>query len=284
MELYRFKEPLCEATIIKRPSQYIKSPYVADIELCEDDKSYLGHCPSLGCCGLAEKESSVLVSQLGEKTKCDYRVQLAIFREKGQEVIIGIAPKLAEEIAQTAIRNHLVQGLKATTIQREKTILNSRFDFIGKEEDGKFYILEVKTVPLATYADVEGKIYKKMDFSDKEPHEKMAYFPDGYRKKKGAPVSERAIKHVNELAQVKREQGENVRCILLFIIQRSDISSFQPSRLDTHYLGAIRHAHEDGVEIKTIVVDWKREGYCNFVRNDLPINLYDDYNLSGTDE
>lgn len=283
--LYSFDEPLYEASIIKRPSKLIKSPYVADISLYSSEKvgdsgekndvEFLGHCPSLGCCGLAEKDSIVLCSKLGEKTKCDYRVELGIFREKDQEVIIGISPKLAESIAHNALRNHCVEGLVAKTIQREKTILNSRFDFIGKDETDTFYILEVKTVPLATYENVEPKILKKMDFSERDPNSKIAYFPDGYRKKKGAPVSERAIKHVTELAQVKREQGDKVRCIMLFVIQRTDVSSFQPSRLDTHYLDAIRSAHKDGVEVKTLVVEWTRGGECYFVRNDLPINLYD---------
>ena len=39
-----------------------------------------------------------------------------------------------------------------------------------------------------------------MDFSDKKFNEKIAYFPDGYRKNKSTVVSERALKHINELA------------------------------------------------------------------------------------
>lgn len=280
--LYSFAETLTEGVIINRPSKEIKSPYVADIHIYNEEnneneeKKLLGHCPSLGCCGLAEKNSLVLCSKLeGEKTKCDYRVELSIFREKGQEIIIGIAPKLAEEIAHNALKKNLINGLIAKNIEREKKMLNSRFDFMGKDENGIKFILEVKTVPLATYANIDEKIYKKMDFSNVDLNNKIAFFPDGYRKNKNEPVSERAIKHVNELAQIKKEEGSNVRCILLFVIQRTDISSFQPSRLDKHYLEAIRNADKDGVEIKTIVAEWTREGKCFFNRNDLPINLYD---------
>jgi len=52
--------PLFKAKVIKRPSASIKSPYVADILLVDDnnepldDVLYLAHSPSLGCCGLAE--------------------------------------------------------------------------------------------------------------------------------------------------------------------------------------------------------------------------------------
>lgn len=278
--LYSFDAPLSEAVIISRPSKIIKSPFVSDISINqenEENKNLLGHCPSLGCSGLAEKNSIVLCSKLeGEKTKCHYRVELSIFREKGQEIIIGTAPKLAEYITFNALNNNLVQGLIASNIEREKKMLNSRFDFMGNDENGIKFILEVKTVPLATYANVDPKIYKKMDFSNIDPNNKIAYFPDGYRKNKNEPVSERAIKHVIELAQIKKEQGSNVRCILLFVIQRTDITSFQPSRLDTHYLEAIRNAHKDGVEIKTIVVKWTRDGKCHFHKNDLPIHLYDE--------
>lgn len=37
---------LQKTVIIKRPSKVIKSPYVAD------KQEFLGHTPSLGCCGL----------------------------------------------------------------------------------------------------------------------------------------------------------------------------------------------------------------------------------------
>ena len=33
--------------IVKRPSQFCKTPYVADIEM--DGTSYLAHTPALGC-------------------------------------------------------------------------------------------------------------------------------------------------------------------------------------------------------------------------------------------
>ena len=49
--------------IIKRPSQYCKTPYVADVQL-ENGEEILGHSPSLGCCGLAEKDSLVIMSKM----------------------------------------------------------------------------------------------------------------------------------------------------------------------------------------------------------------------------
>lgn len=241
-----------EALIIKRPSRHIKSPYVADIQI--NDTEYLGHTPSLGCCGLAEKDCYVYVSKLGEKTKCDYRIELS----KNGGVIVGIAPKLAETIAFNALNKQLIRNLSVKSLAREYKIMNSRFDFIGETTDKKQFILEVKSVPLCK--------------------DKIAYFPDGYRKKKGATVSERAVKHVTELKEIK-EKYPSIRCILLFVIQREDAEIFQPARDDLIYLDAIRSAWLSGVEIKTLQVKWSKEGICNYITNSLPIELFDNFDV-----
>ena len=60
---------LVEGEIIKRPSKYIKSPYVADIKICSSDDLILGHTASLGCCGLADVGSYVLMSPVSKKKK-----------------------------------------------------------------------------------------------------------------------------------------------------------------------------------------------------------------------
>lgn len=278
MELYTFNK-LFTASIIKRPSKHIKSPYVADICLENTTTECLGHTPSLGCCGLSDKGEKVLVSKLGNTTKCDYRVELAIVKTKGFTIYVGISPKLAESIAQKALQNNLIQNLQVKTLNREKTIMNSRFDFLGKTVNDKYYICEVKTVPLADYADAEKKELTQMDFHNKKYNEKIAYFPDGYRKTKNRPISERAVKHVNELRKIK-EINNDIRCILLFVVQRTDVKWFQPSRRDPIYLNALQNAWQSGVEIKCLQVKWNENGCCNYYTNDLPIMLYDDYNMS----
>ena len=51
---------------------------------------------------------------------------------------------------------------------------------------------------------------------------------------------------------------------------------FQPSNIDLIYKSAVIDAWKVGVEIKTLQVDWTKEGECRFVRNDLPICM-DEY-------
>ena len=265
---------LYEGTIIKRPSKHIKSPYVADV--LYDDTEYLGHTPSLGCCGHVETTKKVLMYKT-EKTKCNYRICIALFKERDKVIPIGIEPKLAEKITESVLKLQLVQNLNIKLYKKEKKILNSRFDFIGRTTEDIPFILEVKNVPLADYEDIYAKERKKKNYDTRVWNSKIAYFPDGYRKKVKDTVSPRALKHVNELKQIKEMYKDKVRCILLFVIQREDVSSFQPSRIDPIYLSAIQNAWKKGVEIKTIQMKWiNNKGY--FIRNNLPVHLFDDYN------
>jgi len=84
--------------------------------------------------------------------------------------------------------------------------------------------MEFKNVPLADYEDVTAKERAKMDFSDREFNSKVAYFPDGYRQKNSDPVSPRALKHIRELTLIKRET--KTRCIMCYVIQRTDVDRF----------------------------------------------------------
>ena len=64
-------ENLIEGTVIKRPSAYIKTPYVADIIPMNEDSSILGHTASLGCCGLADIGATVLMAPVPKSKKND---------------------------------------------------------------------------------------------------------------------------------------------------------------------------------------------------------------------
>lgn len=265
---------ICQGIISKRPSVHCKTPYVADVSL-ENSSSILGHSPSLGCCGLAEKDSTVVLSQLPAKKNqtCSHRVELAILQEQDFKIYIGINPKLAESIVEECLKKHFISNLEANKFQREVKFLNSRFDFAGTDKDGKPFILEVKNVPLADYVDVPKKEKKKYThfIQSKKWNEKIAYFPDGYRKNSTAVVSPRALKHIQELEEIAK--SDKVRAILCFVIQRTDVSHFQTSNIDLTYKETVYKAWQNGVEIKTIQVSWRENGACYFVSNSLPISL-----------
>jgi sugar fermentation stimulation protein A len=275
--LYQIENPI-QGLVIKRPSLHCKTPYVSDIILEDNnDTQILGHSPSLGCCGLADKEATVVLSRIdNKKTKCSHRVELSLYKENNLQIYVGINPKLGEYIAEKALLMGFMQGLSnIKKYAREKTIMNSRFDFIGLDENRRPFILEIKNVPLADYVDVPKKDRKKYkdEIKNKNFHDKIAYFPDGYRKNNTDVVSPRALKHIQELEKIAKTS--ETRAILCFIIQRSDASCFQPSNIDLTYKKAVQSAWLNGVEIKTLQVEWNKQGTCNFVRNNLPIYLFD---------
>jgi DNA-binding sugar fermentation-stimulating protein len=56
---------------------------------------------------------------------------------------------------------------------------------------------------------------------------------------------------------------------MCYVIQRTDINSFQPSIIDPQYREAVKLAVEAGVEIITLVVQWTKEGEAYFVKDKL---------------
>lgn len=279
---------LIEGTVIKRPSRLIKTPYVADVLIEETKEEILGHTAALGCCGLADMNASVLMSISPDSKskpknkanlKCTHTIYLSIIRDliHNQTQIVGIHPKLAEKLVESALsKNCLTRLLDVRSYKKETTIyikdkVDSRFDFTGVDNDGIPFIMEVKNVPLADYEDVSIKDRKKMNFEGREYNSKVAYFPDGYRKTTKDPISPRALKHIRELTIIKKESTNNIRCIMCYVIQRTDINRFQVSVIDPEYREAVKDAIENGVEIITLVVRWTQEGEAYFVRDDLPM-------------
>jgi DNA-binding sugar fermentation-stimulating protein len=274
---------LVDGTVVNRPSKTIKSPYVADILLHTLNTTILGHTASLGCCGLADREAQILMAPVpktnkNNKISCEFKVYLSVIRERGAEIVVGIHPKLAENLAESAIKNNLLSRLQNVRgYKRETTIyvagkVDSRFDFTGIDCNGVPFIMEVKNVPLADYEDITAKDRKHKCYDDRDINSKVAYFPDGYRKKSTDTVSPRALKHIRELTLIKRESI--TRCIMCYVIQRTDVECFQPSIIDPEYRAAVKEAVEAGVEIITLVVQWTKDGEAHFVRDDLPITAF----------
>lgn len=301
---------LMEGIVIKRPSKYIKTPYVADVLINSQNIENFGnievlaHSGSLGCCGLADKDATILLApiinkntsktntkeiiktindnddeNIKEKQHCTYRIYLSILNDKNNEIIIGIHPKLAEDLTELSLQNNLLSKLKNIKNYRRETKIyvegkvDSRFDFTGIDENNIPFIMEVKNVPLADYEDITSKERKKKNYDNRDFNSKVAYFPDGYRKKTTDPVSPRALKHIRELTLIKKES--KTRCIMCYVIQRTDVDRFQISVIDQEYRNAVKYAIECGVEIITLVVSWNKNGEAYFIRDDLPITSFD---------
>jgi DNA-binding sugar fermentation-stimulating protein len=272
---------LVPGTVTKRPSKIIKSPYVADVNI--NNTEFLAHTASLGCCGLCDTGASILLAPLNnskksknnkeDAVKCVYSAQLSVISEKGNEIIVGIHPKLAEQLVENCLIKNYLSILQNCKKYRRETVIfvedkvDSRFDFTGIDKNNIPFIMEVKNVPLADYEDICAKDRKKMCYDERPYDSKVAYFPDGYRKKTTDTVSPRALKHIRELTLIKKESI--TRCIMCYVIQRTDVDRFQPSIIDPEYRQAFKEAVEAGVEIITLVVKWTRDGEAHFVKDDL---------------
>jgi len=254
---------LYKGVILHRPSKVCKSPYLADIKIFDIEENVMAHSPALGCCGLIVPNVNVLCTKSeSTKNKSKYVIHHVICENNA---IIGVNPMLANPIVKSLLlKNKIEQFQNITQLKAEITVDDSRFDYTFLNENGQKVYLEVKNVPLADVVDICAKERKKLDLSAYDTSKKIAIFPDGYRKNKDEPVSVRALKHVNHLASIHKEDS-NIICALLFLIQRSDVVSFKPSSLDKIYQNAVYDAHECGVKILPICVQWI-DNKCYFLK------------------
>jgi DNA-binding sugar fermentation-stimulating protein len=86
-------------------------------------------------------------------------------------------------------------------------------------------------------------------------------------------VSPRALKHITELTDIALKYAPRIRTIMCYVIQRTDVSSFQASNVDPIYKSAFKRAIESGVEVITLQIGWSDSGTATFIRDDIPINL-----------
>ena len=256
IRVFSYETSLVCGKIVKRPSQHCKTPYVADVIYGDGGESEaLAHTPALGCCGLTDKEANVYMIEKEQKKTCHFSVELSILPTNH---FVGCNPKMSENLLEYTLKENLFTPLKELkSYRREKKILNSRFDFWGQDKDNIEFVLEVKTVPLAKYEE-------KYDCL-------VSYFPDGYRKSKKVVVSPRALKHIQELEQLKIEKKDKIRCMLCFVIQRNDSDYFRPSNDDIIYKEALRKAYDNGVEIFPVSFEWDHDGNCYYIEKVIPI-------------
>ena len=119
--------------------------------------------------------------------------------KKGERIVNMDSNAPNRAVGEWLLTKKLFPSLKL--VQAEKTYRNSRFDFYVETEEEKIF-LEVKGVTLE--------------------REDTVYFPD-------AP-SERAVKHVEELIEAKKE---GYGAYIVFVAQMEGVRAFSPNR-ETH--------------------------------------------------
>ena len=190
--------------------------------------------------------------------------------------MVGANPNFCNKMVRVALENGWVQGIpkfEKKEIKSEASIDESRFDFKCVKDSTTYYI-EVKGVPNACISDVKMSPKKKSKAQTEinMAADKIAYFPDGYRKTADEAISPRALKHVEHLARLAKEPDTN--CVLLFVVQRKDCKSFQPTKNDPKYRFAVHKASKEGVTVLAHTAVW--EGVKATWGGTLPVNLKDE--------
>jgi sugar fermentation stimulation protein A len=205
--------PLIPGTLIKRHHRFI-----ADIKLTSG-RSVTAHCPNSGsmqaCC---EPGRPVYMSFHDHpKRKLKYTWELIEMPAS----IVGINTQVPNRLVAKSIEAGLVPDLSGyDSISREiKTSGKTRLDILlNKGENNRCYV-EIKNCTLVK--------------------DGAACFPDA--------VTSRGLRHLVEL---KSLVSQGFRCVIFYVIQRMDATTFQPAdHIDPAYGKELRQALEHGVEI-----------------------------------
>lgn len=240
---------LIRATVVNRPSKSIKSPYVADIVL-DDGTQAMCHTPGLGCCGLVSTGRVIYVSKAANvKSKTAYTAQISESLDSEGTYYVGIHPMVSQAVASKLL-DKVVCGL---TWKTEVSVnQHTRLDFVGIGADGKKTYVEVKNAMIT--------------LSGVERAKRRAVFPEGFRKSLSEPVSPRAVKHAETLAELMKLDDTSA-CYLVFIIPRNDCSGgLELNRLDPIYCKAVTKALAAGVKVRVFGLDFNLDGTISFTK------------------
>lgn len=213
----KWPENLQRGRLLKRYKRFL-----ADVIL-ESGEEITVHCPNTGAMtGCALPDSRVwLLNSHNPKRKYAYTWEL-VESELGGMICIHSAR--ANALVNEALATSRIAPLASyAECQAEKRLASgSRIDFFltdSREDEPDCYV-EVKSVTLHC-------------------GDGLGAFPDA--------VSARALKHIDELLQLKRD---GARVVLLFAVLHEDIRRVRPaSEIDPRYAQALKNAVNEGLEV-----------------------------------
>ena len=256
--------------VINRPSKINKSPYLADVII--NGKEFMAHSPSLGLSGLIKKDSIVILEKNdNENLVSEYRivsVKIKEFETKHKLIYVGANPVLVNKLFLNCLEKNLLKFPKIKKIYQEIQFNNSRIDFKLVDFNNKEHIIECKYAPTVDYHP-NHKPVKNVSEGNIINYKRAAIFPDGWQYKKGAVVSDRAIKHLNSLIKGVKD---NKKCYLLFFCLREDVEYFRPNyEKDMIFTKLLKKAYEIGVIIKSFKLKYSKNN-IKFIK-EIPIKL-----------
>ena len=207
-----FTKPTIKAIILKRYKRFL-----ADIKL-DSGETITVHVPNTGRMTSCWEEGWACLISDSENPKRKYRYTLEM--TFNGDSWIGVNTGNPNKLAVEFIENDLIESLKGYSNLRTEVKYgnNSRIDILLENKNELCYV-EVKNTTLA--------------------ENRIGYFPDA--------VSERGLKHLHELIEMKK-QGH--RAVMFYLVGREDVDTFLPAEhVDPNYTKGFYKAIEQGVEI-----------------------------------
>ena len=210
--------PLLRGKLIKRYKRFL-----TDVML-ESGEQVTCTCPNTGSMmGLLDAGNPVWLSVSDSPTrkyKHTWEMVEAV-NQAGKPARVGLNTNLPNKLVEEAILAGRIPALAgyATLKREQKYGKNSRIDILLSDDGKPDCYVEVKNVTLSRQAGI-------------------AEFPDA--------VTSRGAKHLDELADMVRE---GKRAVMVYLVQRSDASTFQLANdIDPAYGQAWEKATKAGVE------------------------------------
>lgn len=207
---------IIEKNIIR--AEFIRRPNRFQAYVKINDEDIMVHVPNTGRCKEILIPGTTVI--LREENNPTRKTRYDLIGGYKKDKFINIDSQIPNKVVEEALKLGNIKKLKKyNIIKREKTYGNSRFDFKLNNNLGEEYYLEVKGVTL----EEDG----------------VTRFPD-------APT-ERGVKHVLELIEVKKE---GLGAGILFLIQMNDVKYFTPNKeMDKNFSEALSLANKSGVDI-----------------------------------
>lgn len=217
-----FQTPLVHGRLVKRYKRFL-----ADVEL-DSGEIVTVHCTNSGSMLTCLEEGAPVYLTPVDDPKRKTKFTWEMIYINGDWV--GINTSHPNKIIYDALVNKDIPGLdQYSKITREVKFDESRLDILV-ENDHEKCAVEVKNVTM-----------RKGD---------VALFPDAR--------TTRGLKHLHTLIRLKKE---GYRAVMIYVIQRSDVSSFSTeSTIDPDYAQALKEAVEKGVEVFPVQVKVTPEG------------------------
>lgn len=209
----KFESKLVKGKIIKRYKRFL-----ADIEL-DSGEFITAHTANTGSMKTCWEPGWKVLCSYHDNPKRKLKYSLELTHNGNSWILVNTS--LPNKIGKEAIEKNLIKELTGYDhIKPEAKIGESRIDLLLTKDSGEKCYVEIKNVTLKGDDD-------------------LALFPDG--------VTTRGQKHLRELMQIK---ASGDRACMLYIVNRSDVTSFSPAaHIDPVYAELLKEAEAKGVEI-----------------------------------